>query len=534
MKASLTLLFLFFILNTQAQNYNCFQTGTKGYFINGNNYVRGMRIDSVKSVGSDSVFYPYRTQRISYYLPSGFGTGLHIDTLGASWLGKNVIKHSDGTFVFDNYWDTVFIKTQAHTGDSWSFFNDTTRFSYIATVVSEDTLTVKGVIDSIKKIKIIADSAGVVNTNDPVNNFQIILSKNHGFVQAFDLFTFPYHYPGHVGRDSTGAINRTQIRFYDYYLDLLLGNLGTCDLGCFYDNLPDTVNSIFHLFNFHNPTRNEIYHFSVGDVYEYHRLISGSATYNNYYVVDSVLSSTTTTVGTMYNGSEYSLASVLNFSGSIPHYDTSFNNTPFSSGGDTNLLVDPTHLPEEWNSGYLLRYFPDTSYGLLNCKSANSYEIGCDFKATGFGYTGISSIPSTSYETYTIGFGMSGWYDFNAYSFLTQKKEYVYYKKDTTACGSYVNVHMPTAGISHVNADNSVFISPNPASDHIDIIPSRFVNTPVSVSIYDMSGRSVFSAQESLSKNITINTSLWDNGMYIVTLADDNGTITRKKIVVMR
>ncbi len=533
MKALITILFLFLILNTQAQNYNCFQTGTKGYFMNGNNYVRGMRIDSVKSVGTDTIFYPYRTQRISYYIPGSFGTGFHIDTLGASWLGKNVIKHSDGTFIFDNFWDTVFIKTQAHTGDTWSFFNDTTRFSYKAMVLSEDTMTVMGVIDSIKKIKIIADSAGIVNSNDPVNNFQIILSKNHGFVQVFDLFTFPYHYPGFVGRDSTG-FNTYTIRFYDYYLDLLLNNVGSCDLGCRFDHLPDTTNSIFHLFDFHNPLLNEIYHFSVGDVYEYHRLISGSATYNNYYVVDSVLSSTTTAVGTMYNGSEYSIASVLNLSGGIPHYDTTYNNIPFGSGGDTNLLVDQFRLPEEWNSGYLLRYFPDTSYGLLNCESANSYEIGDDFKCTGFGYTGIEYVQSARSTTYTKGFGISGKYDFNAYSFLTQTQEYVYYIKDTTTCGSYVNVHRPPGGISLINADNSVLISPNPASDHIDIIPARFVNTPVSVSIYDMSGRTIFCAQESSFKNITINTSLWDNGMYLVTLTNDNGTLTRKKIVVMR
>ncbi len=534
MKALITILFLFLILNTQAQNYNCFQSSNKGYFMNGNNYVRGIRIDSVKSAGSDSVFYPYRTQRISYYLSTSLGTGFQIDTLGASWLGKNVIKHSDGTFIFDNFWDTVFIKTQAHTGDTWTFFNDTTRFSYKAIVVAEDTMTVLGVVDSIKKINIIADSGSIINTNDPVNNFQIILSKNHGFVQVFDLFTFPYHYPGFVGLDSTGFISHT-IRFYDYYLDLLLDNLGTCDLGCFHDNLPDTINSIFHLFDFHNPTYNEIYNFSAGDIYESWMTIYGSTSDYELYVLDSVQSSGISATGPWHSGSENQMSLTLRWTGGYPIiFDTLYNNSTFGGGGDTNLLVDPMHMPEEWNTSYLLRFLPNYNFGILSCYSADSYEIIQDFKGTGFGYNGIAYLPSSRSITYSKGLGISRKAGYNAISFLSESQGYIYILKDTTTCGSYVNVHMLPAGISLINADNSVLISPNPASDHIDIIPVRFINTPVSVYVYDMSGRTVFCALESLSKNITINSSLWDNGMYIVTLTDDKGTITRKKIVVMK
>ncbi len=72
MKALFSFLFLlFFWLSANAQNYDCLQYGPKNYFINSYSYVRGIRIDSTRTFGGDSVYYPYRTTRIA-------------DTMGAS------------------------------------------------------------------------------------------------------------------------------------------------------------------------------------------------------------------------------------------------------------------------------------------------------------------------------------------------------------------------------------------------------------------------------------------------------------------
>ena len=90
------LLFLLFILfcctaSIQAQNYQCLQNGVKRYFINGNGYLRGIRIDSVKTMGDTTVYYPYHTLRGHYA-----GTTL-LDSTGGSWLGGKVLQLSDGT-----------------------------------------------------------------------------------------------------------------------------------------------------------------------------------------------------------------------------------------------------------------------------------------------------------------------------------------------------------------------------------------------------------------------------------------------------
>ncbi len=199
MKKAFLFIFLFSAYFTNAQNYQCLQSGVKHYFINGNGYLRGIRIDSVKTFGSTTFYYPFHTRRGSYD-----GTPYTmplLDSNGGSWLGKKVQQLSDGTFIFDSYWnDSVIIKTQANIGDSWILYSDTSNLWYKATLIGIDTMTVLGTVDSIKKILVTAQNPSGIVTSDPLDSFQIFLGKNHGFVQVFDLYTFPYHKPDSVYR----------------------------------------------------------------------------------------------------------------------------------------------------------------------------------------------------------------------------------------------------------------------------------------------------------------------------------------------
>src|SRR5437868_2872959 len=163
MKKLLLLILVFSSHFCDAQNWQCLQAGVKHYFTNGNGYLRGIRIDSVRTVGSDVLYYPFHTPRGRYH---GWSTP-PLDSMGGSWLGKNVIAKNDGTFLVDNFLhDTVIIKTVAYPGDSWIFYNDTTSLYYKAEVLAVDTMTVLGVIDSIKRILITArNSIGIVTTD---------------------------------------------------------------------------------------------------------------------------------------------------------------------------------------------------------------------------------------------------------------------------------------------------------------------------------------------------------------------------------
>jgi hypothetical protein len=525
MKSLFIALLLICSLPVMAQNYDCLQFGPKNYFINGNGYVRGMRVDSISTSGSDIIYFPYRSQRISNYL--GGGT-FRIDTFGGSWLGKKVIKQADGTFLFDNIWDTVIIKSQAHTGDTWIFYSDTSIFSYAATITDEDTMTISGIPDSIKTITLTAYRAGIPSTIDPVNNFQIILSKTHGFVQVFDLYTFPYHRQDTLYFNPAGGMYF--IRWVDYYLDVLLGNLGTCDLGCSYDAPPNTINSIFRLFPFYNPTKMEIYDFAIGDVYETEFRVGSGGSHTVIYTLDSIMTKTTTAYNVAYGGTEYKMQ------WDFPHPGPPVITYPAASfsvsGGDTSLLIGSEFMPEEYDASFLLHYFPNEH--LADPCSGNTYEIDDDYKGGGFYDPGDGFLrPSYSWEAYSIGLGMVGMYRTSIpYFNTTFVQSYSFYHKDTITCGSFVNT--TPVSVPAINYNYAIKITPNPATNHIDITSNARFSPNTSVSVYDIIGRCIYHSKPGQKNTLTINTSSWNNGVYLLTIQDDTGVICKEKIVIMR
>ena len=517
MKKLISLAFIICSYACVAQNYQCLQYGPINYFLNGNGYIRAMRIDSMRASGSDTIYYPYHTQRRSYS-PCYMLTNPPVDSNGGSWLGKNVIKQADGTFLFDNMWnDTVIIKTQAVLGDTWSFFNDTTVFSYKATVTAVDTMTVLGSLDSIKKITIEADSAGMVNTLDPVNNFQIVLSKNHGFVKAIDLYTFPYHRP-----DSVNAYRQ----FFDYYLDLVLGNISTADLTCFLylPNLPDTVNSIFHLFPLHNPTMLEINNFSVGDVLEwgdYYYL--GSSGYHSEAFLDTIYSVTTGAYSTFYTTTEHT--NTTDFSVSGLSTTTTFSAGHGTSGiyADTSQLFDLNKLPEEWGSSYFYNYFRDSTIlqgdpGSSPC-SADIYVVNVDYKGEFLGGDMNAMMPITNYS-YGIGYGQTGIYDYNYTLDHWRQKSYIYIDNSGNECGGFAR--LIAAAVKNVNpTSNEVNIFPNPAHDKLNIVSTGGINE---VSVCDLLGQVFLTGNYSQDK-LEIDVSALPAGLYFIKI---NGYETRK------
>lgn len=61
------LILLCTMLTTVAQNYQCVQPGSKQYFTNSTHYLRGIRIDSTKTIGGVQYLYPFKSPRGKYY-----------------------------------------------------------------------------------------------------------------------------------------------------------------------------------------------------------------------------------------------------------------------------------------------------------------------------------------------------------------------------------------------------------------------------------------------------------------------------------
>jgi hypothetical protein len=115
-------IFLLASFNSSAQNWYPLNPGATNYFVNNYGYVRAMRIDSLVAYGNQLHYYPYK--RFHFYSDGSYHwwANPENDTIG-SWLGGDVTRKADGTFLFPNHWnDTIKIKTLAPVGDTWTFY----------------------------------------------------------------------------------------------------------------------------------------------------------------------------------------------------------------------------------------------------------------------------------------------------------------------------------------------------------------------------------------------------------------------------
>jgi hypothetical protein len=498
MKKLLVLLVLLWANSAQAQNYQCLQGGVAHYFINGHGYLRGIRVDSVVTSGSDVLYYPYRTRRkkseLSYYE----------DTVMGCWLGGRVVMKPDGVFLFDNYWrDTVIIKTNASIGDSWIFYDDTSSASYWATVTGMDTMTVLGVLDSIKTITIHAFASGVPSPSDPVDNFQIQLSKEHGFVKVFDLYTFPYHFT------TAGDLyyNWAQVAHNPGYGGVV----------------PFESAMHFQIVDFQNPALRDIFDFNTGDVFEWKiSSNSGSApvyNYTNYSGIQANKILSRSTPDPYHVQYQTEIKAVIN----AHQTHTGINTTDVKDSVetqiyDTSVLFSSLvgRMPEDALSTKAIYYYvPVDTY----CVSTPLYAIIYLESLSNF-----SSIYKQVYKTkfgqvynnkqifYGFGSGFEGHVATNVISWL------IYSLKDGIECGTYFNVPISVASLS---VDNSIKIFPNPVKQELTVAAAENIT---SIVISNIIGQTVYSHTYN-SKEVKVDVADLPDGIYFLRL---NGTTLKR------
>ncbi len=514
MNKTLLLLIILFPFFGYGQNYQCLQAGVKHYFTNDSGYLRGIRIDSVTTSGSNHFYYPFHTPRGSY---SPIVGGLHmLDSTGGSWLGKKVIQLSDGTFLFDNLWhDTVVIKTQAIVGASWVFWRDTGVYYYQALVASADTMTIMGSLDSIKTINITAyNGTGIVST-DPLNSFRIILSKNHGFAQIFDLFTFPYQ------------PNPASTLFpmgYDYFTDRLFA----------FTSLPTTGRGIFNITTLINPTYGQLYNWNVGDVFENSTCtptVNSTGLYPYHFYVDTIISKTVLTTGTQYSFRGWIATQVIN---SWPPGTTVLDTTyPYATVRDTgsffvpdSALLDTTLMPEEYLQKSFIYYWPnDTTW----CTESAKYSFLPDYIRHDTLQTPIEGHAFTTYKT---GVGLLHYYNGApelAQPMLTDTT-LVYYYQSSSGCGIYTTASPRITSVDLVNKPGSLLIFPNPATEELSI--KTTLTQPYILTLQNMLGETV-QTMRSTSKVQIINVAAIPAGVYNVSITYDVGSRYNEKVVII-
>ncbi len=486
MKKILPLMLLFISLHSLAQNYQCLQSGVKHYFINGNGYLRGIRIDSVRSSGANTIYYPFHTPRGSYSSPS-----LTLDNNGGSWLGKKVQQQSNGTFIFDSYWgDSVIIKTQAHVGDSWTFYQDTSNLYYKATIISTDTMTVLSALDSVKRIMINAYIGSSIVTTDPVDSFVITLSKNHGFVEVFDLYTFPYHKPDSTFRSGL-----------DFFLDRSSCNYSMVNSAA--GVAPNLAISLFKLVELINPNDIVLHNWNVGDV------VQSLSEFGIYWcdgvfnLSDTVSDKTTTAHSVTYTftGTSFSCpsnsrafetypCSLIVKTGASTFYDSSYS------------LYDSTIMPEEHigYENYYLFYFPnDTSF----CSASPLYLTTVQHYNVGLGSVEVMA-------KYKLGMG-------KVYSVYEdgeptlEEDHLMYYKINGYACGD----PLPSA-VPNIVQEKQLQIYPNPTQNELTISAT---NNITHIIITNLVGQTLYNNEYNATQ-VKVNVAGLSPGIYLIRIND--------------
>ena len=169
---------------SHAQSWKCIYPERQAFYINSSEQVRAVRIDSVRTEGYDTIYYNYYNfHEINEYCYSPYYT---------SWLGKKIIIRPDGYNIFINRFnDTVSIKTDAALNESWMCYKNNLTGSIEAKVISYDTISFLGIIDSIKTINFQAENLSGQPIEHPVNMLSIIISKSYGLLRTLNFNSFP-------------------------------------------------------------------------------------------------------------------------------------------------------------------------------------------------------------------------------------------------------------------------------------------------------------------------------------------------------
>lgn len=469
-----------------SQNYYPFSSiRTSHYYSSVYNSIFSFRPDSVSVQGSDTAFYNHKQfgtteNNNGDYLSSIFNSSclFFSDT---SWAGLYVSAQSTGDFLFFNKnKDTIIVKTQAKTNESWILFRIDDNLSINALVTKMDTLTFIGVTDSVKYIHFtVRDSLGN-NVPHALTNKEIILSKNHGAVNFYDMLFFP--------EDASGFT--------------LVGHTN-----------PET--------GIQNLTGAEIYNFEAGD--EIHIKNHWSDPWSPWYF-----------------GTAYTRKNVLNkvqFPDSLV-YSMEIESLVFSNSTqvvdiDTSYSVDTVQMTVIIGNASLnqLTFEPmydisqtdQNGYALWNftafCGKQKRQKWHYPYYSYGntWGYDCWNMILMHPYTTYRYIDGLGGYY--------SDSDEIVYYKKTGEECGTPIDFQSLLNAIYLTPGDREIKVFYSRDEEVIKVISSL---QNFHFELYDVLGNSIFSKEISSGENIVAFPVPCTPGIYFYSLKSGKKTFSGK------
>lgn len=184
-------------LDVLAYDYQAVYSHNTTYYQDDYKYIVPMRIDSVKFIDGDSIFYPLKSIREkSYYCFTPYG---------GSWLGDKVIVNQDYNYFINKNGDSIKIKTTAAVDEEWIVFqkNELIVTGKVEKITEENFLSI---VDSVKHISFSISDAGITKYKNPV-----LLSKKYGLYNSCNFYAFPNIKDGNYFSDIFNFSNFTLV-----------------------------------------------------------------------------------------------------------------------------------------------------------------------------------------------------------------------------------------------------------------------------------------------------------------------------------
>lgn len=444
-----------------------------------------MRIDSIKYIGAEKIYYPFKTARVSID-----SVWQYADTLGGSWWGSMIIEDTltGITAIPTRYGDTVWIHTRAHLNDQWTFYRDIAVRYYEAKIIALDTATITGIFDSVKVIRIIAKDSNAIAFSDSLNGLELVVGQHHGLLQVIGFYLFPYR----------------QFEYNpDYYLSYMSG----------FANFSHSALT-FKRVSFHYPTNELVFDFDIGDVFSDLSIMAPQIrAYSTYKIID-----TSSTDSTFLYQVHYHLDEI---SGPYSNSSDGLDTLTYKFGE----IVDVNKMPEEWYNEKIIHYkYRDSSF----CVQSPVYMLDeslihddghyYTFEQGRYNQVFKERLGNISYDI-VDGSGGTGSGAEITYGLSSAKK-------DGIAC-SGGNVVL---GLGKALAENkNILVYPNPANNTVTV--SSKSDKVFSVQILDLTGRLLIQ-QSSQQERLSIPIENLPNGLYLLKISSGNEMLTKKLSVL--
>jgi len=483
MKKYLTLLFILISCQIFGQNYKIFNASSKKLFTDS---VRTFSIyfDSVKYDGIDSIYYNFSTiaDTLSPSDSCNWWGGQSCEKQNKPvWVGKKINYNNHGLYqFFPISGDTLSFDFTKNIGDTSIFYKDAAQKFFIV-YEKFDTMTVLNYYDSARFYKILHTDLAGNNINSPLNGKKIIIDKNLGLIQFFQVDSFP----------------QLLKPFY------LIGN-GSPDCGLF--QLTDEI----------------VYDFQPGDEIQFsnYKYQPGGPPppWTWSYHIKYVFLTRIVTIDSL----KYKIIR------------TTYDNNTYQTKTDTTILKYYRHnlifkIPFEYFDGNNRRLYLSSYCGMKLWTyniNPNPY-IGYCVKENCWGGIDTGGPMPTSNYTYIAGLG-EDWQ-----SNLVQPppsgyesgSHILYFKKNGIPCGSEVT------GTNEITTQPFLLISPNPFSTqttlHADIF---FYNA--SLTVYNSVGQQVKQIKNISGQTFTFSRDNLPSGLYFLRLTEDKKIFADKIVIV--